>query len=104
MGRLSAASVREGKMEELVAHYKETVAPTYKESEGFLGAYLLLDRTKGEAQSLTLWRNVQDLENNNNNNPKYRQAMATFAPLFAESPRTSLFEIAVVVEKKGQDE
>ncbi len=59
--RLTRMDIEPSRVEDAVETYGDTVVPWLAETEGFLGALLLVDPGAGRSISQTIWRNHQTL-------------------------------------------
>src|SRR5205085_9637451 len=57
--RTGRISFSPDKADELVAHARDTVVPTYENTDCFKGFTLLLDRSSGEGLGISLWESEE---------------------------------------------
>jgi len=91
--QLITVSVKPDKIDEFQELYEEYINPEIKAARGYQGFYLLLDREKSEAISVTLWEDQAAAEANEEVN-LYLEQRASY-PLYRESPERRGYEVAV---------
>jgi len=99
IARISQVRVKSGKMDALLQFYRSTLGPSYEtmRTSGFQKAYLLLDREKNEACSVTVWENEASLEKNNQENVQYQKAMKVLPTFLTGVPDVRTLEFAMEV-------
>ena len=78
----------------------EKAVSTYK--EGFEGAYLLQKPGTDEGIAVIMWDNMEDMEANQSE--ASQEILKQMAPLFAEAPTTSFYEVSSEIEGVEKDE
>jgi heme-degrading monooxygenase HmoA len=84
------------KLDDGVRLFQDQVIPAARQQRGFKGARLLLERTSGTVQAITLWDSAETAQAAAAALDQQRaQAAQT---LGATNPTTEVFEIAVLVD------
>jgi quinol monooxygenase YgiN len=93
--RVVTVQITPDRLDEAVAIYQDSVVPTAKEHNGYLGALLLTDRSTGKGVSIVAWASEADLKASDSSG--YLQAqLAKFSELFTAPPTVEVFEVAAV--------
>ena len=92
--RLTIAPIKEGKMDDLMKIYKESIVPAAKAQEGYQGAYLLTNKETNKAISVTVWDSEKDAIANEQSG-YYKEQVAKAVPCFSGSPVREGYEISV---------
>eukprot|EP00966_Prymnesium_polylepis_P040651 943332-Prymnesium_polylepis.1 len=93
LARVATAVLRPGSADALAAVYNEKVPQLYDGMDGFLGAYLLLDRDANKAQSITLWKSNEDFDAAVAR-PEYAEVMQQLGGHFLKAPELEVWENA----------
>jgi hypothetical protein len=72
------------------AFFREDFLPMATSTEGFEGAYLLVDRERGTSVSITLWASRESLESSD---VTARRFLAQWAAVAGREPRIEAFEV-----------
>ena len=89
--RISHAKCKPHELDALRDAYDEAIPPLYAGVPGFAGAFLLLDRSKASAKSITMWESQADFEAAVAN-PEYGRAMSKLGAHFAAPPDVETWE------------
>jgi quinol monooxygenase YgiN len=93
--RVVTVQVKQDRLDEAVAIYRDSVVATAKEHKGYLGALLLTDRSTGKGVSIVAWASEADLKASDTSG--YLQAqLAKFSEVFAAPPTVEIFEVGAV--------
>ena len=92
--RLTIAPIKEGKMDDLMKIYKESIVPAAKAQEGYQGAYLLTNKETSKAISVTVWDSEEDAIANEQSG-YYKEQVAKAVPCFSGAPVREGYEISV---------
>ncbi len=76
LARVVTIQVKPEKMEECIAIFKEVNAPSIAVRAGFDHGHWWVDRTSGEATSVTFWENEADEEASRANIPRLVEGMS----------------------------
>ncbi len=76
LARVVTIQVRPEKMDECIAIFKEVNAPSIAVRPGFDHGHWWVDRTSGEATSVTFWENEADEEASRANIPRLVEGMS----------------------------
>ena len=60
--RVSAAEPKPGRIDDVVRYYDQRIGGAYQSCAGFCGAYLLVDRSAGLVQSVSMWESRRHLQ------------------------------------------
>ena len=93
LARVATAVLRPGSADALAALYNDKIPPLYDGVDGFLGAYLLLDREANKAQSITLWKSNEDFDAAVAR-PEYAEVMTQLGAHFLKPPELDVWEHA----------
>ncbi|MBD2301022.1 antibiotic biosynthesis monooxygenase [Nostoc sp. FACHB-190] len=88
-----------GKFEAAKKLYEEAVL-TY--TQGFKGAYLLQEPGTDKGISIIFWESVEDMEANHSQ--VYQDILKQMMPLFAEPPKTVVYELVCEITPKEKEE
>ncbi len=90
--RSTTALLKENKIDEATKFYWENIIPLAKLQNGFLGAYLLLDRKRTKGVSITFWDSEEDAIANEGNG-YYVAQVTKFMEYFATAPVAEGYEV-----------
>jgi heme-degrading monooxygenase HmoA len=76
LARVVTIQVQPEKMDECIRIFKEVNAPSIAEQPGFNHGHWWVDRTSGEATSVTFWENEDDEEASRANIPRLVEGMS----------------------------
>ncbi len=76
MARVVTIQVKPEKMDECISIFREVNAPSIAERSGFDHGHWWVDRTSGEATSVTFWENEEDEETSRANVPRLVAGMS----------------------------
>jgi heme-degrading monooxygenase HmoA len=91
--QLITISIKPDQIDEFQELYKEYINPEIKTQEGYQDFYLLIDREKSRALSITIWDNQESAEASEEVN-LYLEQRASY-PLYSAPPVREGFEVAV---------
>lgn len=92
--RLVKGQISQGKLEEAIWLWRESVAPSVKQQKGFISARLLVERSTGRVASLGLWETEADFQGT----VAWNQGqIARFAGLFTAAPSVEGYEVVAEV-------
>lgn len=91
IARVSDVVIRIRSEDELKELYADIIPRLYRDTPGFEGAFLLLDRSKNRARSVTLWTDNNAFEVAAAH-PAYADAMGKLAAYFTGVPEASTWE------------
>ena len=94
--RVITSQLQPGKTDEAIALWRDSVAPSLKQTKGFKGAYLVGDRNSGKGATITLWETEADAMAMDTSG-QYQQTIAMFAALFAAPPAREQYEVLLQV-------
>jgi len=92
--RLVTFRVAEGRTDEAIAVYRDSVVPEARKQEGFERALLLTDRATGRGASVVFWRTESDMVRSRTSGYLNEQ-VAKFATLFVEPPFVGHYDVSV---------
>lgn len=92
--RLTTMSIKIDRIEDGIAIYRKSVIPAAKQQKGFMGAYLLSERSTGKAISITLWKTEEDAVANEKN-LYYQEQLVKFIELFQSPPLREGYTVEV---------
>ncbi len=76
LARVVTIQVKPEKMDECISIFREVNAPSIPERSGFDHGHWWVDRTSGEATSVTFWENEEDEEASRANVPRLVAGMS----------------------------
>ena len=85
--------VQPGKVEEVIATFRDSVLPAARQQKGFKDAYLLVDRSTNKGVGLSLWESEADLAALMESG-FYQEQVAKLAAAFAGPPEREVYEVA----------
>ncbi|MFH1037985.1 MAG: antibiotic biosynthesis monooxygenase [PVC group bacterium] len=91
--QLITISIKPDKIDEFRELYEEYINPEIKVQKGYRNFYLLIDRERSKAISVTIWESRKDAEASEEVN-LYLEQRASY-PLYREAPVREGFEVAV---------
>ena len=94
--RVITSQLQPGKTDEAIALWRDSVAPSLKQTTGFKGAYLVGDRDTGKGVIITLWETEADAIAVDSSG-QYQQTIALFAALLAAPPTREQYEVLLQV-------
>ncbi len=92
--RMTTVQIKDGKIDEAIKIYKESVAPAAKSQRGYIGAYLLVDRKTGKGISIALWESEEDLIAGEESG-YLKEQLSKFKDYFATSPVREIYEVSL---------
>ncbi len=98
--RLTIVQIKKDMIDDAAKLYKESVVPAAKSQEGYIGAYLLVDRKTGKGISITAWETEKNAITNEESG-YYKEQVAKFKDMFTAAPVREGYEI-VVSDVKAQ--
>ena len=84
------------KLEDGIRFFRDQAVPVARQQRGFKGARLLVDRSSGKVQAVTLWESAETAQAAESS--MSQQRMQGAQTLGAAAPTTEVFEIAVLVD------
>jgi heme-degrading monooxygenase HmoA len=96
--RFTTVNVKQDKIDEAIAIYKNSVIPAARKQKGFVAAFLLEDRKTGNGVSITFWKAEEDALANEHNR-YYQEQIIKFVPLLQTPPIREGYEVTVASEK-----
>lgn len=97
--RMVTAGIKPERVNEAVQRWRETVAPSVQQREGFISARLLIRRDAGKIVSIGLWETEADFQATIEWN---REQVATFTDFFTEPPVVDGYEVVAEVVVKDE--
>jgi heme-degrading monooxygenase HmoA len=92
--RVSTIQGKQKQIDQGISQYREQTLPAARKMAGFKGAYLLVDRKRGNSMGITLWDTEKDLQASATAADKLRaQASQTLAA--ARPPTVDIYEVAI---------
>lgn len=91
LARVVTIQVRPEKMDECISIFREVNAPSIAQRPGFDHGHWWVDRTSGEATSVTFWENERDEEASRANIPRLIAGMSHV--LASEEVYQEIFEV-----------
>jgi quinol monooxygenase YgiN len=91
LARVVTIQVRPEKMDECIAIFKDTNAPSIAAQPGFDHGHWFVDRVSGEANSVTFWENEADEEASRAYIPRLIEGMSSV--LASEEVYQEIFEV-----------
>ena len=91
LARVVTIQVKPEKMDECISIFREVNAPSIAERPGFDHGHWWVDRTGGQATSVTFWENEADEEASRANIPRLVEGMAHV--LASEEVYQEIFEV-----------
>lgn len=92
--RLTHLDVWPDKADEAIELYEKSVVPAAKSQKGFVGLYLLSDRTTGKGLAITLWESEEDALANEHNR-YYQEQLVKFLEFFQAPPIREGYQVSV---------
>ena len=89
-------NIQPGKVDEVLAVFKESVIPAVQQQKGFKNAYMLMDRSANKGLGLSLWETEADLEAMATSG-FYQEQVAKLAPFFSGPPEREVYEVGAQV-------
>jgi len=94
--RVTTLQADPNKLEEGIRFFRDQAVPVARQQRGFKGARLLVDRSSGKVQAVTLWDSAETAQAADAvMNQQRSQGAQT---LGAVAPTTEVFEMAVYVD------
>lgn len=90
------AQVQPGKIDEVVAIYRDSIAPAARQEKGFKNSYFLVDRSANRIMGFSIWESEADLAALAESG-FYQEQVAKFAAVFAGPPEREVYEVVVQV-------
>ena len=84
------------KLEDGIRYFRDQVVPAARKQRGFKGARLLVDRSSGKSQAVTLWEDAAAVQASEAAINQLRTEGAQLVG--ATAPTTEVFEMAVFVD------
>lgn len=94
--RVTTLQADTSKLEEGIRFFRDEVVPVARQQRGFKGARLLVDRSSGKVQAVTLWENAEAVQAAETAMNQQRSQGAQ--TLGATGATTEVFEMAVYVD------
>ncbi len=91
--QLITISIKPDKIDEFQELYEEYINPEIRVQKGYKNFYLLIDRKKSKALSITIWEDQTSAEASEEIN-LYLEQRASY-PLYSASPVREGYEVAV---------
>jgi heme-degrading monooxygenase HmoA len=82
---------QEGKLQELVRFFRESIAEVCRQQEGFRGIFFFTDKIN-KCTAITLWVSEDDLCNNEDSS-SYQEQLAQMQPFLKETPNKEYFQV-----------
>jgi heme-degrading monooxygenase HmoA len=82
---------QEGKLQEVVQFFRESVAGVCRQQEGFRGIFFFTDKIN-KCTAITLWVSEDDLCNNEDSR-SYQEQLEQMQPLLKGSPSKEYFQV-----------
>jgi len=89
-------NIEPGKIDEVVAIFKDSVAPTIRGWSGFQSGRMLVDRAENKILAVSFWDSEADAAGLMSSGP-YQEQVAKLAALFDGSPEHDVYDEAVEV-------
>jgi heme-degrading monooxygenase HmoA len=96
--RFTTVNVKEDKIDEAIAIYKNSVIPAARKQKGFAAAYLLENRKTGQGVSITFWKTEEDALANERN-LYYQEQLIKFIDLLKTPPIREGYEVTAMFER-----
>ena len=93
--RVVTNNIQAGKVDEWLALIRESVVPTLKEQNGFLGFVALVDRQHDRSIGYSIWADETDLAASETSG-NYQQQIAKLGAVLAGPPAREVYELTVV--------
>lgn len=93
--RVVTNQIRAGKTDEWLALIRESVLPSLKEQNGFLGFVALVDRQHDKSIGYSIWADETDLAASEASGD-YQQQIAKLGAVLAGPPAREVYELTVV--------
>ncbi len=84
------------KIEEGISFFRDQAVPVAKQQRGFKGARLLVDRSSGKVQAVTLWENAEAVQAAEAAMNQQRSQGTQISG--ATAPTTEVFEMVLLVD------
>ncbi len=92
--RITKADIQQGKMNDVIKAYHESVLPATREQEGFKHAILLVDRDASIGFSITIWEDEEKLALSEVST-YYVEQLRKLAQYFAGMPVRDSYEVVI---------
>jgi len=93
--RVVTNQIQAGKMDEWLALIRDSVVPSLKEQEGFLGFVVLVDRDHAKSIGYSMWADEAELAASEASG-NYQQQIAKLGTVPAAPPVREAYELTVV--------
>ncbi|WP_418315801.1 putative quinol monooxygenase [Piscinibacter sakaiensis] len=86
--------IKDGRMDEVVRIYRESVVPASREQKGCRSMLLLTDESSGKCVSISLWDSRENMQTSEDNGYMAQQT-EKFADAIVGSPQMETFVVGV---------
>jgi quinol monooxygenase YgiN len=93
--RVVTNHIQAGKMDEWLALIRESIVPSLKEQNGFLGFVTLVDRQHDQSIGYSIWADETDLAASETSG-SYQQQIAKLSAVLAGPPAREVYELTIV--------
>ena len=94
--QVSSVTLQPGKTEEWIALTRDGILPAAKERQGFISAYILVDREKNTGIGISLWETEADVEGEAASG-FYQEQVAKATACLDGPPERQVFEVAAQI-------
>jgi heme-degrading monooxygenase HmoA len=92
--RITLVQIKQGRLDEAIQLFAESVVPAAKSQNGFRAMYLLSDRGTGKGIAIGFWESEADALANEQSG-YYQEQLGKFRDLFAGPPVREAYEVSV---------
>ena len=94
--RVVTVQVQQGKVDEAISIYRESVVPAAQQQNGFKGGFLLTDPNTGKGVSIALWDTEDDMKASETSGYLQEQ-IVKFAAVLAAPPTTEHYDVSIQI-------
>ncbi len=94
--RVTTIQIQQGKVDEGISIYRDSVVPAAQQQKGFKGGLFLSNPNTGKGVSIALWDSEADMEAVESSG-YYQEQILKFAAIIAAPPTTEHYEVSIQV-------
>lgn len=85
------------RLDEAIHIAREQIVPAAQKQTGFKGYLMMVDRSTGQAITITLWEGEEDRDVTGLNSSYYRDAIGKVVPLLEDAPLVEDLELVIQI-------
>jgi heme-degrading monooxygenase HmoA len=93
--RVTFAQIQPEKTDELTQFIRDNVLPAARQSHGFRGLQIMIDRAAGKGIAIAMWETEADMAASEASGGYYREQLARGAHFFTAPPVWEAYEVTI---------